>query len=284
MTSNHRPTLLAIFAHPDDESFGSGGTLAKYAAEGVDVHVCIVTDGAAGSYDEEFVQGYESIAQRRAEELERAAAVLGVTLHILNYRDSGMAGSPENEHPASLVQAPLEEVACCVMALIDEIQPHVVLTHDPTGGYFHPDHIKVNQAVDLAWEYLHDGSACPEVPAPHWQPDRLFWSALPRTWIRWSVRLMRLFRKDPSKYGRNKDIDLTDLGTPDDQIHTQIDVSDYLSVKREASRQHVSQGGSGAFQRWMPSFIQRWFFGREAYTQAYPPGPLVEDDFFEGLR
>ena len=103
--------LLGIFAHPDDESFGSGGVLAKYAAEGVDVHVCIATDGAAGSADAEMLEGYNSLAERRAEELKAAVAVLGGVLHQLSYGDSGMEGSAENQNPDCLVQAPLDDVA-----------------------------------------------------------------------------------------------------------------------------------------------------------------------------
>ncbi len=276
--------LLGIFAHPDDESFGPGGTIAKYVAEGVAVHIAIATDGAAGSYDEEHIQGYESLAQRRAEELEGAVRALGATLHTLGYRDSGMAGTPDNEHADCLVQAPLDEVGCRIVALMREVRPQVVVTHDPTGGYFHPDHIKVNQAVLRAWEWSNDPNACPDLALPPWQPSRLFYGVIPGTWLRRIERLLRLFRQDPTRFGRNGDIDLTKLGTPDDQIHTRLDVRSYLAQKQEASAQHVSQGGGNPLAHWLPMVAQRWLFGSEVFTQVVPEPPPALNDFFEGLR
>jgi LmbE family N-acetylglucosaminyl deacetylase len=110
--------LLAVFAHPDDESFGVGGTLARYAAEGVEVWLICATDGNAGTVDAEMLEGYASTSQLRAAELCCAAQALGLRgVDWLGYRDSGMAGSPENQHPESLVQAPME-------VLVGEIVVH----------------------------------------------------------------------------------------------------------------------------------------------------------------
>lgn len=276
--------LLGIFAHPDDESFGPGGTLAKYAAEGVEVHICIATDGDAGSYDPEHLEGFSTIAERRAQELKGAIKVLGATLHTLPYRDSGMEGSEANLHPDCLVQAPVDEAARHIVALFRTVRPHVVVTHDPTGGYFHPDHIKVNEAVSVAWQRTNDPAAYPDLGLAPWQPSRLFWTAMPQTWIRRVIRLLRLFRKDPTRFGRNGDIDLTRLGTPDEQIHTRIDVRNYLRIKDEASSHHASQGGGRMSWLPLPGFVYRRLFGTEPFTQAHPPSPLARHDFFEGLR
>ena len=107
-----RRVLLAVFAHPDDESFGPGGTLAKYAAEGAEVWLVCATDGNAGTVDATMLAGYASTGQLRAAELCCAAQALGLAgVDWLGYRDSGMAGAPENAHPDSLFQAPLDEVA-----------------------------------------------------------------------------------------------------------------------------------------------------------------------------
>ncbi|RIK37901.1 MAG: GlcNAc-PI de-N-acetylase, partial [Chloroflexi bacterium] len=105
----HKPTLLGIFAHPDDESFGPGGTLARYAAEGKDVHVIIATDGIAGSIeDANAVNGHATLAQARSRELSNAAVALGVTsIWSLPYRDSGMRDSEDNQHPDALIQQPV---------------------------------------------------------------------------------------------------------------------------------------------------------------------------------
>jgi LmbE family N-acetylglucosaminyl deacetylase len=263
--------LLAIFAHPDDESFGPGGTLARYACQGVEVHVCTVTGGAAGSYDPHMVETGQTsaLARVRRQELECASRILGVHLHLLDYRDSGMAGAPDNEHPDSLYQADLEDVARDLLRLVYEVCPHVILTHDPTGGYFHPDHVKVNQAVTRVWDMLSEA----------WRPARLYYSVLPRSAVRWFLRFQRLRRQDPRRFGQNQDIDLTQLGVPDEQIHVRLDVAPYLPLKEQASACHRSQGGGGAL-RMLPRLLRRRFFRYEHFVQARPPGAGPHDDFF----
>ncbi|HYN88706.1 MAG TPA: PIG-L deacetylase family protein [Ardenticatenaceae bacterium] len=280
-------TLLGVFAHPDDESYGPGGTLARYAREGVDVHVCIVTDGAAGSYDQEMLEGYASLAERRAEELSCAARALGVTLHTLGYRDSGMEGSADNKHTDCLYQANLEDVASDLVRLMCDVRPDVVITHDPTGGYFHPDHIRVNHAVTRAFARVADADAYPALRAEGyepWQPQRLYFTALPRTFLRWVIRFLRLLRKDPTRFGRNQDIDLTRLGAPDELIHVRINIAPYLAVKEAASACHASQGGRGAMSGVVPALIRRRLIGFETFTQAYPPNPRPHNDLFDGLQ
>ncbi|MFQ5592869.1 MAG: PIG-L deacetylase family protein [Anaerolineae bacterium] len=287
MQRQHR--LLAVFAHPDDESFGPGGTLARYAAEGADVHVLIMTDGAVGSVDPEAVDDETDLAAVRTRELHQAMDVLQATLYQFQYRDSGMAGSETNLHPDSLVQADQDEVTGRVVRLIREIQPQVVMTHDPAGGYFHPDHIAVNKIVTRAFQLAGDASAYRdqiEQGLTAYQPQKLYYTALPRTFIKWAVRLLRLLRKDPTRFGRNGDIDLTRLGTPDELIHTWIDVSDYLDTKMLAGAAHRSQGGGPGFQRYFPGFIVRRMFGREMFIRAHPtpaPNTPVERDLFAGI-
>ena len=130
-------TFLGIFAYPDDESFGPGGALARCAAEGIDVHVLTTTDGAAGKVDPALIEGLpgaddgERLAGLRTQELEAACRALGVSSHRLTYRDSGMAGSPDNQNPECLIQADKQAVAEDIAALIDRLQPQVVVTHDP---------------------------------------------------------------------------------------------------------------------------------------------------------
>lgn len=264
------PRLLGVFAHPDDESFGPGGALARYVASGVDVHVCIVTDGDAGGCDPALLaaSGCSTLAELRRQELTCASKALGVTLHTLDYRDSGMAGASDNDHHASLFQANLEQVARDIRALVEQLQPHVILSHDANGDYFHPDHIKVHQAVMKALADLPDGSA-----------PRLYVGAIPRRQIAIVVRLLRLLRKDPTRQGDNSDIDLTRLGTPEAEIHVRLDVRRFLPAKEEASRCHRSQGG-GVGPRLLPRFVWRWFQRYEYFVQILPPGAMRHDDFF----
>ena len=278
-------TLLAILAHPDDESFGPGGTLARYAAEGTDVHVCTLTDGAAGTADPDCwdcLDGYEDLAERRLYELGCAVEILGGTLHLMGYRDSGMAGDEANEHPDALINQPLDEVAGRLARLIRELRPDVILTHDEFGNYFHPDHIYVHQATVAAFEAAGDPERYPEQVAqglePH-TPSGLYCSVFPNTYLRYFVWLARLTGQDPTKFGRNKDIDLTKLGRPAGQIHVRVNVRPYLEIKQRASACHSSQGGgsglsnqSGTSLRERLSYLIRsWFSNWETFQQLYPP-------------
>jgi len=174
-----QPRLLAILAHPDDESFGLGGTLARYARQGIEVQVCIVTDGGAGVHDPHALQEGQAptLARLRLQELECACGVSGVHLHTLDYRDSGMEGAPENDHPDSLYQADLDDVAHELVRVICQTRPHVVITHDPSGGYFHPDHVKVNRAVRRAWASLGDAGTQAALRAEGEMPFREVLSA-----------------------------------------------------------------------------------------------------------
>jgi LmbE family N-acetylglucosaminyl deacetylase len=275
--------LLAILAHPDDESFGIGGTLARYAREGVEVHVCIVTDGAAGENDgDASEQEALSLARVRQEELRCACQVLGVKLHMLDYRDSGMQGTLDNGHPDSLYQADLDDVARELTRVMCRTCPQVVITHDATGGYFHPDHMKVHQAVRRAWAFLAGTGGCPQSEAEGyetWQPGRLYCSVIPRSALKWFVLIMRLLGRDPRRFGQNQDVDLTRVGVPNDQIQVRLDVGRYVPVKEQASACHQSQGGGGA-QRRLPGFMRRRFMRYEFFVQLEPPGAGPHSSLF----
>ena len=160
-------TILAVLAHPDDESFGMGGTLAHYARRGCDVYLVCATRGEAGEMDPEHLLGFESIAEKRESELRCAAEHLGLKeVFFLPYRDSGMTGSPDNSNPQAQINAPLEEVAGRVVKFIRELKPDVVLTFDPIGGYRHPDHIHIHKATVMAFEHAADANFHPEAGSP----------------------------------------------------------------------------------------------------------------------
>jgi LmbE family N-acetylglucosaminyl deacetylase len=278
-------TLLAVLAHPDDESFGPGGTFARYAAEGVDVHIAIATDGAAGSVAAGYEDAREKLAEVRAQELEKAVNILGGTLHTLNYRDSGYIGDPANEHPEAFIQADEQEAIRRVVRLIREIRPQVVITHDETGGYFHPDHIQCWKITVPAFHAAGDPEQYPEIgPAPH-QPERLYFSAFPNTWVKLFIFLFRLRGQDPTKFGRNKDIDMTSLGVDRRQLNAFVNYRNYWEIKRQASAAHASQGGGGGGPSQLPQWIQKRLLAQEAYIRAYPPVPngYREKDLFAGI-
>lgn len=262
-------TILAVLAHPDDESFGLGGTLALYAQKGYDAYLVCATRGEAGSMDEEHLRGFKDTAELRTDELMRAAKVLGLKeVFFLGYRDSGMNGSEDNKHPDAQVNHPIEEVAGRVVRYIRELKPDIVLTFDPIGGYKHPDHIHIQRATTLAFEKADDASFHPEAGAP-FKPRALYYHVFPRWFLKWATRLMPLFGKDPRKWGRNGDIDLTDL-IADFPVHVSVDIRPVAEIKRQAGEQHASQGGIAMRRGWM-GIVTNLFGEREDYMRAYPP-------------
>lgn len=265
--------LLAVLAHPDDESYGMGGTLAYYVAQGVDAHVAIATDGAAGSVADEWQGDRARLAESRAAELAAAARILGVTLHHLGYRDSGYINDPANDHPHAFIQADEREAVGQVVALIRRLRPQVVVTHDETGGYFHPDHIQCNRMTTTAFHAAGDPQQFPEIGPAAFQPQRLYYTAFSNRWIKIVTFMMRLRGRDPTRVGRNRDIDLTRLGVPPRRIHAVINYRRYWDVKREASAAHASQGGGTSAGRLFPAWLQKLLFAKESYIRAYPPTP-----------
>ncbi len=268
MISSRR--LLAVLAHPDDESFGIGGTLARYADEGVDVHIAIATDGVAGS----VIPGYEhtlaELAAVRRRELDEAIAILGATLHTFGYRDSGYIGDPANKHPEAFINADDVEATGRVVALIRQIRPQVVITHDETGGYYHPDHIHCWKITTAAFHMAGDPAQYPDIgPAPY-QPQRLYYTGFSNRMVKVFTLIMRLRGQDPKRAGRNKDIDWTRIGLDPRRLNAHVDYRRYWDVKRAAGAAHASQGGGMSRNRLLPEPFQRRFMATETYIRAYP--------------
>jgi LmbE family N-acetylglucosaminyl deacetylase len=279
-------TLLAVLAHPDDESFGLGGTLALYARRGYNTYYLCATRGEAGTVDEEHLRGFSSTAEMRTDELMRAAKHLGLKdVFFLGYRDSGMPGTEENKHPDAQINHSIDEVAGRVVRYIRELKPDVVLTHDPIGGYKHPDHIHIHKATKLAFEKADDTSFHPEA-GPPFKPRALYYQVFSRTLLRVMVRLMRLFGKDPTKFGRNGDVNLLELADVDFPIHVRLNIRPVRDIKINASAQHASQGGTQIRRGWM-GMMSRIFGEREEFMRAYPPIPnghhKVMNDLFDGI-
>jgi LmbE family N-acetylglucosaminyl deacetylase len=262
-------TILAVLAHPDDESFGLGGTLALYARKGYDTYYLCATRGEAGTVDQEHLNGFKDTAEMRSDELMRAAKVLGLKgVFFLGYRDSGMPGTQENKHLDAQINHSLDEVAGRVVKYMRELKPDIVLTHDPIGGYKHPDHIHLHKATKLAFEKADDASFHPEAGAP-FQPRALYYQVFPRGYLKWAVRLMPLFGQDPTKYGRNKDVNIKELVEVDFPVHVRLDIGPVVDVKFEAGAQHASQGG-GQTRRGLFGLFARLWRDREDYMREYP--------------
>lgn len=263
-------TLLAVLAHPDDELFGMGGTLALYSRKGWQVYLICATRGEAGTVDPQYLQGFNSISELRESELRCAAGHLGLHgVYFLDYRDLGMPGSADNAHPDAQVAHPLEEVAGHVVKYIREIKPEIVLTFDPIGGYRHPDHIHIHKATVLAFENAGDQSFHPQAGDP-FQPGKLYFHTIPRGFIKFGVRMIRLFGGDPSKWGRNKDIDLASLANVNFPTHVRVDYSSVGEQKTLASACHASQGGA-QMRKGLIGWVFRLLGEADTYMRAYPP-------------
>lgn len=270
-------TLLVILAHPDDESFGPGGTLAKYAHSGAAVHYLCGTRGESGTVDAEKMNGYADVATLRTNELLCASRELGLAgVHFLGYRDSGMAGAPSNLSEGSLCRAALDEVAQRIIGYIERIAPDVIITHDPFGGYGHPDHIKLHQATMRAYE-LRYGIEWRAEPNGLWSvvkqaapAPRLYFFTIPKTWVKLGVRLLPLFGQDPRRFGRNKDIDLRQIASWEVPVTTWVDTRRFAKAKLAASNCHASQQ-LPAQQSRILRFLFRRNQGTEYFARAYPP-------------
>jgi LmbE family N-acetylglucosaminyl deacetylase len=279
-------SILVVLAHPDDESFGMGGTLAYYARNKCGIYLICATRGEAGVMDPEHLGNFFTTADKREAELRCAAQILGLQdVYFLGYRDSGMSGSEDNHHPDAQINQPVEEVAGMVVKYIRAIKPDIVLTFDPIGGYRHPDHIHIQKATTLAFEKADDASFHPEAGSP-FKPQALYYHVFPRGFLKWATRLMSLFGMDPRKWGRNQDIDLKSLADIEFPVHARIDISPVAQAKREAGACHASQGGIVMRRGWM-GFIAKWYGRYETYMRAYPPvngRSAVAKDLFEGIK
>ncbi len=273
--------LLAIFAHPDDETFGTGGTLALYAHRGVEVYLICATRGEVGEAPPDL-KGFQSTGEMREDELRCAAGILGLkSVYFLGYRDSGMPGSPDNTHPRALAAQPTEAVARELARYIRELCPQVVITFDPIGGYRHPDHIAIHRATVEACRLSGDPAQAIDELAP-FKPPKLYFSTFSRRFLRTGVRILRLLRQDPEHLGKNRDINLVSLVDVDYPIHAKIPIGEVQSIKERAVACHSSQGGSlPGPARW----LQRLFVADETYMRAIPsePPPEIERDLFEGV-
>jgi N-acetyl-1-D-myo-inositol-2-amino-2-deoxy-alpha-D-glucopyranoside deacetylase len=277
-----KQTILAVLAHPDDESFGMGGTLALYASRGVDVHLVCATRGEVGEVAPELLKDFQSIADLRESELRCAAGILGLKgVHFLDYRDSGMPGNPDNHHPQALAAQPLDDVAANVVCYIRELKPQVVLTFDPIGGYRHPDHIAIQRATVRAFEQAANPAFAPNSLPMH-TPDRLYFHIFPKGFLKFGVKILPLLGRDPHKFGTNGDIDMAAIAEVEFPTHARIDVRSVLGKKEAAGACHASQGG-GRMGGSLVSFIMRMFNATETFMRAWPPvepGAKVTKDLF----
>jgi N-acetyl-1-D-myo-inositol-2-amino-2-deoxy-alpha-D-glucopyranoside deacetylase len=230
---------MVVHAHPDDEVLTTGGLLARAAGQGIRTVLVTCTNGEAGEIAAPGLATRDRLGAVRRRELRAACRVLGIRqLYLLGYRDSGMAGSPDNDHPASFHRAALEPATARLVSLIRHERPEVIVTYDEAGFYGHPDHIKANRITRAAFAAASDAAGCPAAGLP-WQPRRLYYTAYPHSGIVRGARRLREAGISPPF--TPVDGQPPPFGTPDELITTQLDVSGMTARKRRALWQHASQ-------------------------------------------
>jgi mycothiol conjugate amidase Mca len=281
-------TLMAVHAHPDDEVFMTGGVIAKAAAEGIRTVLVTATRGEEGEIhdpDLDPAEAHHRLGAIRETELRRAAGILGVEeLHFLGYRDSGMAGTPENDNPHNFHHADPEEATRRVVRLIRKTRPDVIVTYDERGGYGHPDHIAVHRATVAAFDAAGDPDRFPEFELAPWQPRKLYYGAFPRSTFE---RMQELFREaNPEGSAGPPDEDFSNFTVPDEQITTWVDVHPYLLQKQAALRAHRTQIAEDSPFLTMSAEIAQELAATESFirVRSSVPTPDREDDLFAGLR
>jgi mycothiol S-conjugate amidase len=288
--TGERLRLMAVHAHPDDESSKGAATTAKYAAEGVDVLVVSCTGGERGdvlnpSYGE-VPGGIEGMQALRRDEMAAAAEALGVKHHWLGFVDSGLPeGDPLPPLPEGcFALVPLEEAAAPLVELVRTFKPHVITTYDENGGYPHPDHIMCHKVSVEAFEAAGD----PERYVGHgepWSPSKLYYNG------GFSLVRMRAVHEALLEAGRESPfgewIESREArAMPEREITTRIPVSDYFEQRDAALRAHATQIDPDGFFFAMPREVELAQWPTEEYelAQSRVPTNLPEDDLFAGLR
>ena len=281
--------LLISVAHPDDESFGFGGLVAYYVDKGVDVYLICSTDGSAGVIDPEMMNGYKSPAELRFAELDCATEKLGFTkVYKFDYKDSGMMGSDTIDDPDCLWHVHKnrpEEVVRKITEVIREVKPHVVITFNKYGGYGHPDHIAMQRGTKEAFEKAPDPHYITDGLSPY-RPQKLYYNRFPTIMIRLGIMMLRLYRKDPRKVGKNKDIDLVEVVANVEPAHAKINLKGYEDDWADANSCHISQGGGAGGGGIIPRWLRRLFGSNYSLTRVYPSPKrdrIDENDIFAGV-
>lgn len=282
--------VLISYAHPDDESFGNGGLIAKYVNEGAEVYLICATDGDVGTIPEEMQGQYDTVRELRLSELDCANEVLKFKkMFLFHYKDSGMMGSETSKDPASLWATWHNDPASVtkrVVEVIREIQPQVIVTFNKYGGYGHPDHIAIQQATTQAFDLAGDVNYITEGQEPY-QSQKLYYSSIPANFLKLILFFLKLRRMDTKRMGTNKDIDFDAIVENVEPTHTTVNIADYLDDWDRSSACHKSQGGgSGGFFGRFPRWLQKIVRGKQSFTRVHP-APLSnrtdEQDLFDNV-
>jgi len=278
--------LVAVHAHPDDECISTGGVLAKYAAAGVRTVLVTCTDGAVGEISDPALATPETLVEVRARELDESVRILDIKRLIkLGYRDSGMAGTADNQHPQSFAQADLNAAVGRVVRVIREERPQVVVTYDENDGYGHPEHIRSHVVGVAAFHAAGDASQFPETGAA-WSPSKLYYVVTPQSAVEHFITLIRKSGIESPWVTRSAEgtADLPRFGVADERVTTRVSVGDFTGVKRDALLAHRTQLGQDMWFMKLPEAMFAEMFATEFFERVSGPVVASEDDLFAGLQ
>jgi len=287
--------VLFVHAHPDDETINNGATMARYVAEGVEVSLLTCTLGEEGEVLVPELAGLavdqaDQLGGYRISELACAMRELGVTDHRFlggagRWRDSGMMGTPSNEHPRSFWQADAEDIRAATVEVIRDVRPQVLVTYDENGGYGHPDHIQAHRVAMAAFDAAADPDYRPDL-GPAWSIAKAYWCVIPVSELRKVVKMMR---EAGESFFDATEPDELPMGTPDELVTTAVDARNYLPAKIAAMRAHATQSlVDGPFFALSNNIANKAFAVEHYQLVRGTPGLLDdetgrESDLFGGL-
>lgn len=264
-------SLLAVFAHPDDEAFSSGGTLAHYAALGARVVVACATRGEAGQIKDPALQGVSDLGKVREEELARACAALGLEPPVfLGFHDSGRNERLRKDDPLATINVDLWEIERRIKEVIASVKPQVMITFDPHGGYLHPDHLVIHRAATAAFfssGYL-EGA-----------PERLFYTV-------WPIEVVAQMQALRPNLAAGLEPQM--VGVSESTLAVRMAIADQAEKKRAAIRAHSSQTADQNMSDLPPeaqAFMER-MFSYETFALGGVRGPVLRwplKHLFDGL-
>jgi len=289
--------LMAVHAHPDDESSKGAATMARYVREGVEVLVCTMTGGERGDVLNPAMDRPEvraDMARIRRDEMSQAREILGVEQRFLGFVDSGLPeGDPKPPLPAgSFALVPLAEAAAQLVRAVREFRPHVILTYDESGGYPHPDHIKTHQVTVEAFEAAADPDRYPEAGGEPWQPLKMYYfvSFHQAKYVAFHEEMVRsgldspyakIFAEWEERARKRAETGIRDL-----EITTRVNVADYFEIRDRALLAHATQIDPNSSWFACPLDVQRAAWPTEDYhlARSLVDTELPEDDLFAGVR
>jgi N-acetyl-1-D-myo-inositol-2-amino-2-deoxy-alpha-D-glucopyranoside deacetylase len=264
---------LLVHAHPDDETINNGATMAKMVSEGVSVTLVTCTRGEEGEVLVPELahlasSAEDKLGEHRVIELANAMKELGVTDHrfLGNYRDSGMMGTPQNDHPNCFWKADVEEAAKKLAAIIDEVKPQVLITYDEFGGYGHPDHIQAHRVAMRASEIS------------TWSIQKIYWNIMPKSVVAKGIEAMKAQGSD---FFGAENVDDLPFVKDDSFVSALVHAPEQVDKKMAAMKAHATQiTVDGPFFA-LSNNLGVQVFGDEYYTlvKGTKSAPFNEDNF-----